>query len=513
MVKKIIDSFTQFERNIFIVAISVFLLSLFFWLALNIQNRIEFIPKNGGQYQEGKTGQPIFINPIISSNETDRDIASLIYSPLSDLISNSQIEERTNYLVKLRQNLLWSDGQPLTSDDIIFTLKTIQDPNANSPLYQTWQGIVTERVSELQVRFILRNPYVFFGNNLQNLPIIPQHIFGKIPAANLKLSNYNLEPVGSGPYKYDRFAKRKDGFITRYQLAVNENYYGKKPYIQKFIFKFYENEDDLISAFNRREIDGFGGLNPAKIKDLSLNHKIKSIVMANYYSIFLNQNINSSLKDKNVRLALTQAVDKKPIIRKVFNGEAMEAGKKTKDGGSPDLEAIKEQNLEFDLVVPQIDFLINTAEIIKEEWAAIGVKLNLIVLNPDDIINTVIRSRDYEMILFGFNPANKEDLFSFWHSSQKFYPGLNLAIYGNASADKLMEEIRQTADPDERKEKLETLEAIIAQDLPTIPLYSPKYLYVSIPDLGGFTDKFLSTASNRFQNVKNWYVKTSVVFK
>ena len=238
MVKKIIDSFTQFERNIFIVAISVFLLSLFFWLALNIQNRIEFIPKNGGQYQEGKTGQPIFINPIISSNETDRDIASLIYSPLSDLISNSQIEERTNYLVKLRQNLLWSDGQPLTSDDIIFTLKTIQDPNANSPLYQTWQGIVTERVSELQVRFILRNPYVFFGNNLQNLPIIPQHIFGKIPAANLKLSNYNLEPVGSGPYKYDRFAKRKDGFITRYQLAVNENYYGKKPYIQKFIFKF-----------------------------------------------------------------------------------------------------------------------------------------------------------------------------------------------------------------------------------------------------------------------------------
>jgi len=117
------------------------------------------------------------------------------------------------------------------------------------------------------------------------------------------------------------------------------------------------------------------------------------------------------------------------------------------------------------------------------------------------------------MILFGINPKNKEDLFSFWHSSQKFYPGLNLAIYGNPQADKLMEEIRQTADPSERLAKLETLESIINQDLPDIPLYSPKYLYVSTSDLGGFNDKFLNTASDRFQNIKKWHVETSWSFK
>ncbi|MFA5083960.1 MAG: peptide ABC transporter substrate-binding protein [Candidatus Paceibacterota bacterium] len=510
---KVIDSFTRFERNIFIVAISVFLLSSLFWSALALQEKIELTPKKGGQYREGKAGQPIFINPIISSNETDRDIASLIYSPLSDLISDYQIEEGTNYLVKLKQNLVWSDGQPLTSDDVIFTLKTIEDSDARSPLFQTWQGIVTERVSELQIRFILRNPYVFFGDNLSNLPIIPQHIFGKIPAANLRLSNYNLEPVGSGPYKYDRFTKKKDGFITQYQLIINENYFGKKPYIEKFVFKFYENEDDLISAFNRREIDGFGGLNPVKIKNLSLNHNIKSIAMSGYYAIFFNQNINSNLKDKNVRRALSQAVDKKQIIQKVFNGEAMEAGEPSEATSTLDLTVIRDKKLEFNLVVPQIDFLINTAEIIKEEWSGIGVNLNLIVLNPDDIISQVIRSRDYEMILFGINPANEEDLFSFWHSSQKFYPGLNLAIYGNPNADKLMEEIRQTDDPAERQLKLKNLESIIADDLPAIPLYSPKYLYVSINDLGGFTDKFLTTASERFQNVKDWYVETSWVLR
>ena len=169
--------------------------------------------------------------------------------------------------------------------------------------------------------------------------------------------------------------------------------------------------------------------------------------------------------------------------------------------------------MEFSLIVPQISFLIKTAEIIKENWNAIGVKLNLIVLNPNDIINQVIRSRDYEMILFGINPQNKEDQFSFWHSSQKFYPGLNLAIYGNSQADKLMEEIRQTKDFLERQAKLKNLQTVINQSLPAIFLYSPKYFYVSTNDLGGFKEKFLNTASDRFQDIKNWYVKTSFVFK
>jgi peptide/nickel transport system substrate-binding protein len=513
MIKKIINSFTRFERHLFIGAILVFLVSSLFWLILTFQSKIELIPKRGGQYIEGKTGQPIFINPIISSNEVDRDIASLIYSPLSDLINESQLEEETNYMVKLKQNLVWDDGQPITSDDVLFTIKTIQDPDTHSPLYQAWQGIVAERVSELQIRFILRNPYVFFTDNLRNLPIIPQHIFGKIPTANLRLSNYNLEPVGSGPYKYDRFAKEKDGFITQYQLIINKNYTSQKPYIEKFIFKFYENEDDLISAFNRREIDGFGGLNPDKIRDLSLGKTIRGIVMSNYYAVFFNQNINSNLKDKNIRLALTQAIDKNQIIQRVFNGEAVEIDNPVTTTSTPDLAAIREKKLEFNIVVPQIDFLIKTAEIIKSDWEAIGVKLNLLVLNPNDIINQVIRSRDYEMILFGINPVNQEDLFSFWHSSQKFYPGLNLAIYGNPQADKLIEEIRQTANPDERQAKLKSLESIISQDLPYLPLYSPKYLYVSTKDLGGFNDKFLTTPSGRLQNVKKWYVETSWALK
>jgi peptide/nickel transport system substrate-binding protein len=512
--KQILNSFSRRERQILIGAIFIFLISVFFWLALTLNNKLEFLPKKGGQFREGAIGQPLFINPLISANEVDRDIASLIYSRLLDLSGDYQIEAGTNnYLVKLKQDLVWDDGQPLTSDDVVFTIKTIQDPDSRSPLSQAWQGVVAERISELQVRFILRNPYIFFPDNLRNLFILPQHIFGKIPAANLKLSGYNLEPVGSGPYKFENFSKEKNGFITEYQLTINENYSGKKPYLEKFIFKFYETPDALIKAFNQREVDGFGGLNSEQLKNLSLSKNLRGLIMPNYYGIFFNQNINSNLKDRQTRLALAQAIDKKQIIQIVFNGEAMAIDQIFTSTSTPDLAALKEKKLEFNLVVPQIDFLIKTAEIIKKNWETIGVKLTLYVLNPNDIINLNIRSRDYEMLLFGINLQNKEDLFSFWHSSQKFYPGLNLAIYGNPQADKLMEEIRQTVDPEERKIKLKTLQNIINQDLPAIFLYSPKYFYVSTKNLGGFEEKFLNTASDRFQNVKNWYVKTAWVWK
>jgi len=514
--KQIFYSFSRRERQIFIGAIFVFLVSFSFWLALILGNHLEFLPAKGGQYREGEIGQPIFINPVISNNEVDRDLASLIYSRLLDLSSGYQIEagsNDTNYLVKLKQNLVWDDGQPLTSDDVIFTLQTIQDPDSRSPLFQEWQGVVVERVSELQVRFILRNPYVFFPDNLRNLPILPQHIFGKVPMANLRGSDYNKEPVGNGPYKFEKFSKEKDGLYTQYQLTINENYAGQKPYLEKFIFKFYETIDDLIKAFNQKEIDGFGGLNPKQIKNISLNKNLQGLVMSNNYAIFFNQNSNSNLKDKNIRLALFQAIDKKEIIKNVFEGEAMEINQNPNSTSTLNSADLQKKNLEFNLVVPQIDFLIKTAEIIKDEWGKLNIKLNLIIRNPNDIINEEIRRRDYEMIIFGLNPQNPEDLFSFWHSSQKFYPGLNLALYDNPQADKLMGTIRQTADPNERQTQLKNLQNIINQDLPAIFLYSSKYFYVTAKNLNGFNEKFISTPSDRFQNIENWYVKTTWLFK
>lgn len=534
-IKAVWAVFIRLEKIALAGAILILFLSLFFWTSIILNGKFKEIPVAGGEYREGIIGQPIYINPIIADNDADRDLTAIIYADLTALIQTPPINEGNRvYIINLKDDIYWSDGERITSDDLIFTLKTVQDPDARSPLFQTWQGVIAERISELQTRFTLKAPYVFFENNLNHLKIVPRHIFGDIPAGNLRLSSYNLEPVASGPYKFSRYEKKKNGFINEYQLAINERWSGTKPLIEKIIFKFYNNEDALINGFNLKTIDGFGGLNPLKINELNINHRIKNLILPRYYSIFFNQSVNPSLKEKTLRLALAQAINKKRIIKEIFNNSALESDgplmigvqgydrdsyQKTEYSPEKAAENIKaftadkKNILEFNLVTPQIPFLVKTAELIKNDWEAIGVKTNLIILNPDDIANEVIKTRNYEMLIFGTIVSENPDLFSFWHSSERFYPGLNLSLFNNKKIDELLEKIRQTASLEERQTYLSRFQKIIAEESPAIFLYSPQYLYVKIPSLDGFEKTFINAPSNKFQDIEKWFKKTAKILK
>jgi len=117
------------------------------------------------------------------------------------------------------------------------------------------------------------------------------------------------------------------------------------------------------------------------------------------------------------------------------------------------------------------------------------------------------------MILFGNILGHSQDLFSFWHSSERFYPGLNLALYENKTADKLIETIRQNFNDEKRQAELNSLQSLIIMDLPAIFLYSPNYLYVSDKKLFGVEGDLIAFISDRFKGVEKWYVKTVRVFK
>ena len=169
--------------------------------------------------------------------------------------------------------------------------------------------------------------------------------------------------------------------------------------------------------------------------------------------------------------------------------------------------------LEFNIIVPQITFLEETVNMIKEDWQAIGVKLNPIILSPQDVISEVIKTRNYQMLIFGNILKLNPDIFSFWHSSERFYPGLNLALNEKKKAENLLETIRKNFDPASQKEQLEQLQALISQDRPAIFLFSPTYLYIAPKSLRGFEEKALATPSDRFENINRWYLKTARIFK
>ena len=525
------------ERKYLLTMLAVLLVSSLGRFALALEENSEFVAVRGGAYREGIIGQPVAINPIISANQTDLDISALIYSRLFDLISSYETAENGKaYLVKLKEDLRWENGEPLTSDDVIFTIKTIQDPETRSPLAKNWQGVVTERISELQIQFTLPAPYTFFPNNLKRLPIIPKHIFGNIPAANLRLSTYNLEPVGNGPYRFKALSKRKDGFITQYHLVRNENYHNSKPFINDFYFKFYENNENLLKALKMREINGFGSSLPVDKNSLNSSKlTIEKILMPRYYAIFFNQNINPVLRKADLRYALAAAIDKDRLIEELKNYSI-------KNTSSPALQEFKNweternipynpeeartrinsldgEKIELNLIVPKIEFLEKTAEIIKTAWLSVGInQVNLFFLSPDELLNDVIKTSNYEMVLFGNILENPLDLFPFWHSSERFYPRLNLALYQNTKVDTLLENIRQTDESEEQLNMLREAEAFILEDSPAIFLFGMPYNYIHSENLKGLRigaeeEEFLVTPADRFGNIEEWYIASARIIK
>ena len=551
-------TFSRNERLIFTASFLIFTASLIFIGVNFFDEKTTLAAVSGGRYTEGIIGQPSFINPIFAGdNDSDRDLIELIFSDLSDLAESYKISENNRvWNIRLKEGVVWHDGEPITSDDLIFTIKTIQDPDSHSLLFHSWQGIAAERISEREIKLTLPEPYAFFEISLKELRPIPKHLFEVLPASNLRLSDYNLEPVGSGPFKFVSFKKEKSGFIDEYRLTRNESYlpageagFNQKPYLEEMVLKFYQNEDELIKAFNSGITDGFGGLNPKNISKIIINHQIFKLLMPRYYAVFLNSYNQPILKDKNIRLALNYAVDKKALVEKVFDGQAvwpagpltlgmkgyaagvypeenfsLEKANQILDnlGWQLNADGIREkkdkkelERLEFNLVVPQIPFLVETANLIKEDWLKIGVKLNLIIRSTTEIGSEVAKNRDYEMIIFGniFRNNDVPDLSSFWHSSERFYPGLNLALYENKTADSLIESIRKNLNERNRERDLAALQSLIVGDAPAIFLYSPDYFYIFKTSPKGFEDEFISLSSDRFKNIEKWYIKTARVFK
>lgn len=334
--------FTAPQKVLSVKEIILFLFFLVLFLINSVYLTINFyikntnvIPKKGGVYTEGMIGQPRFINPVYSSySDIDRDLTELIFSGLMkynkegkivpDLIKNYEIKENGKvYEIELKDNLLWSDGEPLTVEDVIFTIKILQDPSYKSPQIANWLGVEVEKISEKQARFILKNPYGPFLENLTQ-KIIPKHIWNEVLPENFPLSLKNLKPIGSGPYKLDSLQQDKNGKIISLTLTTNNNYHGKTPYLSKINFNFYNSEQEIISALKRKEIDGAPvGINIANevVKKVS-NLNLYSAKMPRYFAVFLNQNKSKILAEKSVREALNYGTNKQELVEKILGNKA-----------------------------------------------------------------------------------------------------------------------------------------------------------------------------------------------
>ncbi len=522
LIKKIFEKYEIKEKRWFFLFLVIFIISGFLKTIMAINEKTITLPVDDGVYREGIVGQITFLNPLISYNPIDQDLSRLIYSPLGDLIENLEAQNNyQNFIIVLKEDLKWSDDQPLTSEDVIFTFNLVQDSSVNSPYNYSFQGIKVEKISQIKAKISLPAPYVFFEEQIRELPIIPAHIFQNIPPLNLRLSEYNLKPVSSGPYVFESFSKDQQGFITEYRLKINNQYHLKKPHIKKIIFRFYKDDNELLEAFRLKKIDGFGTLKPIinENNPLFKNAIIKKINIPRIYALFFNLQMNPLLKEKTLREALFEAIDYEKLIKEVFNNQAYKpkiiAINFNKEAAQ---EKIKKLNLKendsLSLIVPDSEFLKKTAFFLQQNWSEIGLKnIKIMEMDSEKILEEIIKQRKYEILLFGQILENPKDLFSFWHSSQRFNPGLNISGYENKEVDKLLEEIRQETNQEKIEEKLSLVYKHLQNDLPVIFLYELPYFYVHYKKLRGFEIDFIKKTSDRFKTIDSWYVKAAKILK
>ncbi len=564
----------KLEKSIIIFFFILLILALAY-LAYYLYNRnFESTPARGGVYTEGVIGYPRLVNPLYSNDrDIDSDLSYLIYSSLfsydsqgalvKDIVQDwSLSDDSLEYGLQLKPDIRWHNGYQLTADDVLFTFYLMKNPNFRSNWQANLVGIELEKIDDLNIKFILQEPYAPFLE-LLTFKIMPRFVWENISANSIILSDLNLRPIGSGPYKFESLIKNERGEIKEYMLSTNSDYYGKQSYIENIVFKFYHNYNDLINALNSKQVDGIAYL-PFNMKDELLS---KQKLVLNYLDlpqvkgIFFNQN-DKLLKDKNIREALSISLDRDFLLNKIsgkrsegplpisnyayhpnlpvmeYNIEkALELlqesawkrveygflssdslAKKTIDKVITEnnfseykhwfLSEDEEKVLMINLSTPLLEENLLLADLIASQWEEIGIRVNVEYLSLAQMQEKIVKNKDFQALLNIQIIGNDPDISSFWHSSQ-VNGGLNFIAYKNTEVDALLLEARKIAnDQEKRIEKYHKIQELILVDKPAIFLFSPQYLYVLDQGVKGFHGQTIIYPKNRFASISDWYIKT-----
>jgi peptide/nickel transport system substrate-binding protein len=508
-------------------------------------------PVPGGIYNEGVIGRFTNANPIYATSDVDTTVSSLIFAGLftynaqnklvGDLASGYSINANgTVYTVHLKPHLTWQDGRPLTSADVVFTYHEIQDPDAQSPLQGSWQGVTVSAAGPLTVDFKLQNPLDSFPYSLTN-GIVPEHLLSNIPAADLRSANFNTEdPVGAGPFSWravQLIGNNPSTSEEQIALAPFAGYQGGRPKLDEFVVHAYAGQPQLVQAFKNNQLNGAEGLTavPSSLKSMS-SLEVHSLLLSAATMVFFKTS-SGVLADQQVRQALVEAANIPQIISQLgyptravrepllmgqlgynsayqqpsFNLTAAKAllladgwsvgsnGMMTKDG----------QPLTFSLLAadtPEYHMVVNNLQL---QWQPLGVSIQPEYLDNTDF-QSALAAHDYEAVLYGISIGVDPDVFVYWDSSQadiRSANRLNLSEFENTTADTSIEAGRTVTDPALRVIKYQAFLQVWQQEAPALGLYQPRLLYLTDGDVAGLHDNTINSMTDRLDNVQNWEIR------
>lgn len=535
----------------------IIFLGIFLFITLHfLQDKyLVTIPKQGGSITEAIVGNPRFINPVLAFTQVDKDLVAIVYSGLFSVDQDGQaIPELASevsmassgleYIVTIREDAKFHDGKLVTAEDVVFTIEKIQDPLVKSPLQPNWYGVTAELISENQVKFILEKPYNNFLN-LLDVGILPKHIWEDILVEEFPFSTRNINPLGSGPYMISEVKRTDSERITGMTLKpFRDGIYN--PYIDSLAFTFAKTEDDQIALYDSTLVSTIAGIPADKVDVLNTKQSQQyEYNLPRVFGLFFNQKNNPALEYKEVREVIDQAIDRDRIVNEAFFGmansnqsplpitsglfketnaeklstEALKAKLSNAGWKFSDSEAMWKKTttsgevaLELILWTPDTTDIAQVASMVRADLLKVGIPVTIKTDEIQRFTVEVIRKRQFEVVLFGYVTGIPTDLFSFWHSSGKIDPGLNITDYGNITVDKDLEAIKRASDQKEVEESYLSLQSEIQSDRPAVFLFSPKFIYLT-PEKLVIPNKpaSLGKQEDRFSNVESWYMQTEKV--
>jgi peptide/nickel transport system substrate-binding protein len=510
----------------------------------------------GGIYTEALIGSMGRLNPMLDwNNPADRDINRLIFSglltfdshglPQPDLAESwGTSSDGTLYNFSIRPNALWHDGQAVTTDDVIFTIELIKSSGSLFPqdIKDLWSQIEIKRFDDKTLQFVLPEPFAPFLDYV-TFGVLPKHLLESIPADQLSSADFNLNPIGTGPYKFDSLMT-SGGQISGVSLKVNEDYFLPRSYIDQMVFRFYPNAASAFDAYQQGEVLGI-----SQITNDVLQQALMEPTLSVYTSrlpqmglVFLNLNNPGVpfLQNEKIRQALLLGINRNLIVSRILQGQAIIADGPILPGSwayydeiprfeyDPDaaaallkgegfvipasggeVRAKDGQPLAFTLLHPEDAVHTRIAQTIQADWALIGVKIDLQSTTYDLMVNDFLAQRNYQAALADLNTLRTPDPdpYLFWHQSEAT-GGQNYSQWNNRTASEFLESARTAADFESRARLYRNFQVLFAKDMPSLPLYYPVYSYGVDAQVQGVQVAPMYDVSDRLSLITKWYLVT-----
>lgn len=547
---KVFSLMPKKEKIFFSVSVFICILSMGSSLRLwYLKNTVE-VPAQSGEITEGILGRPQYINPLLAQSEADMALTKLVFSGLLTYDHQGNLlpelaesmpkisEDQKSYTVKIRSDIKWHDGTPLTAEDVIFTVETIKNNQTKAALKNIWQSTQLEKLSDHEIKFTTKDISGPFIHNL-TLPIISKNFWQNGQEQDFLTSENNLKAIGSGLYAIQEIKKLGSGKITSILFKAAKRPQDLSANLEFLNIKFYDLKEDLVAAFQSGEIDNLGlsgdGENPDLNKQKS-EKKFITLPLPQYQILFYNLAKNPT-NETAVRTAIDLIINKNQILEKVYENQALTSSGIIKPKAielflGPDIEKAKNilekaewqkaedgffkkkgQILEIELVSGDSTTSSKTSQVIAENLQNFGIKVHLQILPLTELSSKYIRPRNFSVALLSQKQNPDPDPFAFWHSSQIKDPGLNISSLQNPNIDKLITEARTTTDQPVRNAKYEELEKTLENLKVATPIVQNIYTYAISKKIQGSKLSKIYSPEQRLCDIKNWYIKTKRIWK